>query len=251
MQNKFFAALALTALFTASMAAAEPFGMTASTTPTPRHAPSEPRNGWHVRYDRNLAGIKTDDRQVDMLLIGDSITHGWENRSADEVLRKYFPKHKIFNMSHSGDRTEHQLWIVKESAYLNNINPKMTVVLIGTNNIGHNKAGVEATAEGIKLIVKALRERFPETKVLLFGVFPRAQKPDHPYRAQIKAINKAAQKLADGKNVFFCDISALLVEKDGSISKEIMPDYLHLSPKGYTIWAEAILPYAKRFAPVQ
>jgi lysophospholipase L1-like esterase len=32
------------------------------------------------------------------------------------------------------------------------------------------------------------------------------------------------------------------LEKDGSLSKEIMPDYLHLSPKGYTIWADAIQP---------
>ena len=36
------------------------------------------------------------------------------------------------------------------------------------------------------------------------------------------------------------DISAKFLEPDGTISKEVMHDSLHLAPKGYDIWAEAI-----------
>ena len=233
----------------------EPFGYVISTTPTPRHRFSEPYNGWHKRYDAKRKQIADAKNQIDVVFIGDSITHGWENRASMEILKKHFPQHEILNLSHAGDRTEHQLWMAGESGFLQpsgaykGINPKLIVVLIGTNNIGHRTAGPEATAAGIKLIVEALRKNCPEAKILLFGVFPRAQNPDHVFRGQVKEINQIICTLADGENVFYEDIAGKLLEKDGTLSKKIMPDYLHLSPAGYEIWAQAIELYVKRFAP--
>jgi lysophospholipase L1-like esterase len=32
------------------------------------------------------------------------------------------------------------------------------------------------------------------------------------------------------------------VRSDGTIPKEIMPDFLHLTPAGYAQWAEALVP---------
>ena len=95
----------------------EPFGYVISTTPTPRHRFSEPYNGWHRRYDNKRKQIADAKNQIDIVFIGDSITHAWENRASMEVLKKYFPKHEILNLAHSGDRTEHQLWMVEESGF--------------------------------------------------------------------------------------------------------------------------------------
>ena len=80
----------------------------------------------------------------------------------------------------------------------------------------------------------------PETKVLLLAIFPRGQNPN-PLRDKIKQVNEIIAKLDDGgKKVKYLDIGAKFMQPDGTISKEIMYDYLHLSPKGYEIWAEAV-----------
>ena len=106
--------------------------------------------------------------------------------------------------------------------------------------IGFGEPPASAVA-GIQAIVKEIRKKSDHTKILLLGVFPRAEKPDHPFRGMVKEINAAAAKLDDeGKSVKFLDIGGKFLQADGSISKEVMPDFLHLSEKGYQIWADAI-----------
>jgi beta-glucosidase len=52
--------------------------------------------------------------------------------------------------------------------------------------------------------------------------------------------NAIFAKLDDGKQVFYLDIGKKFLEEDGTLTREIMPDLLHLSEQGYTIWAESI-----------
>jgi lysophospholipase L1-like esterase len=96
-------------------------------------------------------------------------------------------------------------------------------------------------AAGITAIVKMLRSKLPSTKILLLGVFPRSKNPN-VVRERLREVNKKIASLDDGKMVKFLDIGANFVQDDGTISQEIMPDYLHLSRKGYRIWADAIEP---------
>jgi lysophospholipase L1-like esterase len=91
----------------------------------------------------------------------------------------------------------------------------------------------------VQAIIKQLRARLPETKLLVVGIFPRGV-TFSPQRGKLLQINQALAKAADGKMIHFVDFGSQLIEADGSISKEIMPDYLHLSEKGYEIWAGAI-----------
>jgi lysophospholipase L1-like esterase len=113
------------------------------------------------------------------------------------------------------------------------------VMMIGTNNAGADSA--EDIAAGIKEIVNYYRSVRPESKVLLLAIFPRSEKPDQP-RTKVAEASKLAADIADGKMVYFLDIGSNFLQPDGTISKEIMPDFLHLSEKGYTLWAEAITP---------
>jgi beta-glucosidase len=78
--------------------------------------------------------------------------------------------------------------------------------------------------------------------VLVLGVFPRGEKPADPLRVRTNEINQLLPALDDRKNVFFLDIGKTFLQPDGSLSKEIMPDFLHLSPKGYELWTAAIQP---------
>ncbi|MEM8736832.1 MAG: GDSL-type esterase/lipase family protein, partial [Planctomycetota bacterium] len=144
-----------------------------------------------------------------------------------------------FNLGFSGDRTEHVLWRLEDGA-VEGMSPKVTVIMIGTNNTGHRKEKAEYTATGIEAILKQVHERMPDTKVLLLAVFPRGVKPDDELRQINNGVNERIEKLADGRKVHFVDIGDKFLDEDGVLPKDIMPDALHPNAKGYRIWAEAI-----------
>ena len=118
------------------------------------------------------------------------------------------------------------------------ISPKLIVIMLGTNNAGHNTPGEVAEAMG--LIVKRLREKIPATQLLLLGIFPRGFKADDPLRAANTKANAEFSKLADDKWVHYLDVGREFLAQDGTISPEIMPDGLHPTARGYAIWAPAI-----------
>jgi lysophospholipase L1-like esterase len=173
---------------------------------------------------------------IDLLFLGDSITQGW--RRHQDVWDAHFGKYNAANFGIGGDRTQHVLWRI-ENGELEGIKPKVAVLMIGTNNSAVDPA--EKIAAGVEKIVKATREK-TGAKVLLLAVFPRGETPEKAakQREVIKGVNERIAKLDDGKNVRYLDLSAKFMNPDGTISKEIMPDYLHLSKQGYQIWAEAL-----------
>jgi len=173
---------------------------------------------------------------VDLIFIGDSITHWWEKKGR-EVWQEYYGHRNAVNLGIAGDRTQHVLWRL-DNGNIDGISPKVAVVMIGTNNQPPRNTG-EETADGIIAICKKLRMKLPETKILLLGIFPREPKPC-AMREELAKANKIASRIADGKKIYYLDIGQEFLERDGSISKEIMYDHLHLTTKGYRIWAEAI-----------
>ncbi len=200
-------------------------------TPSPRHS------GWTVRFqamnDRVRCGY------VDLIFIGDSITHGWEGRG-EQVWEQYYGRRNAVNLGIGGDRTEHVLWRL-DNGNIDGISPKVAVVMIGTNNLPGDRNTVEETAEGVRAVCEMLREKLPKTKILLLGIFPRGQYPGG-IREKVRRTNELISKLADGRMIHYLDIGDKFLEPDGSMSREIMPDFLHPSAKGYRIWAEAMEP---------
>src|SRR5262249_7161003 len=113
------------------------------------------------------------------------------------------------------------------------------------NNSNGMDNTAEEIAEGIKAIVTEIQKKLPDTKILLLGILPRGKDPNvetiKQQRAKIKAVNDAIAKLDDGgKKVKYLDIGAKFLQPDGTIADEIMPNSLHLSEKGYQIWADAV-----------
>lgn len=191
---------------------------------------------WAKRHEERLEQVKQGN--IDLVFLGDSITQGWEGNGGKPIWERFYaPRHPL-NLGFSGDRTQHVLWRL-DNGEVDGIKPKAAVLMIGTNNVGGNSA--DEIAAGIKAVVLKLREKLPETKILVLGVFPRSEKPDAA-RERLAQVNEKVQSLADGKSVFFLDIGKAFLQEDGTISKEIMPDFLHLSPKGYRIWADSIEP---------
>ncbi|WP_395737088.1 platelet-activating factor acetylhydrolase IB subunit [Prosthecobacter sp.] len=178
--------------------------------------------------------------KAQLVFLGDSITAGWAG-NGKEVWAKAFGQYTPANFGIGGDRTQHVLWRIQNGELDGGIKPKACVLMIGTNNSGSDPA--EGIAKGVTAIVKTIREKQPQAKILLLAVFPRGEKASpNPGRDKLKQVNDIIAKLDDGKNVFFLDIGGKFLQPDGSLTKEIMPDFLHLSPAGYQIWADAIGP---------
>jgi lysophospholipase L1-like esterase len=185
---------------------------------------------------------------IQLVTMGDSITDGWHGRASKIIFDEAFGKYNPLNTGISGDRTQHLLWRM-DRGELDGItpNPRVAMLMIGTNNTGPNPSD-EAIADGIKACVEDIHKHLPKTKVLLLGVFPRnndkkteAGDPKEAIRGRIKHINEIISKLDDGgKTVKYLDIGDKFLTADGSLPKDIMPDYLHPNAKGYQIWADAV-----------
>jgi len=198
---------------------------------------------WRDRHDEKLKQ-KSKMEKVDLVLLGDSITHGWEEKGKS-VFNNRFKDYQVLNLGFSGDRTEHVLWRLRNGA-VEGISPKAVLMMIGTNNTGHREESPEDTAIGIKEIIRELRSRMPDTKILLQAIFPRDRSRADKKRKQNDAINLIIKDFADDQHVFFTDISDVFLDDDGNLPKSIMPDALHPNRKGYEIWADAIMPQLKQ-----
>ena len=118
--------------------------------------------------------------------------------------------------------------------------------MIGTNNTGHRQAPPQETATGIKLILELLRDRSPDAEILLLSVFPRGPQADDKLRKINDGINGIIQGYAkDDAKIHWLDLSPTFLAADGSLPKEVMPDFLHPKAQGYRMWAEAREPTLK------
>ena len=188
--------------------------------------------GFAGAHDRFVAIAK--EGKTDLVFLGDSITAGWGGKK--EIWDKAFGMYRPANFGIGGDRTQHVLWRITNGE-LDGIKPKAAVLMIGTNNSGGDPA--DGIAKGVTKIVETIRAKLPDTKILLLAVFPRGEKAN-PQREKLKEVNTTIAKLDDGKSVFYLDIGDKFLQPDGTLTKEIMPDFLHLSAKGYQIWADSI-----------
>jgi sialidase-1 len=194
---------------------------------------------WPGRHAQKLAEPK---KGVEVVFIGDSITQGWEKAGA-EVWRRHFEPMKAANYGFGGDSTQHVLWRI-DHGELDGLEPKVIVLHIGTNNARHGDFTPVQVAEGIDAVVTRLKVKFPQARVLLHAIFPRGPDAKDEMRVKCAAVNALLPRLAD-ERVSYIDLSAALLQPDGTLTREIAPDLLHLSEKGYGIWAQHLLPHLK------
>jgi lysophospholipase L1-like esterase len=195
---------------------------------------------WTQMHEGFLKRAK--EGKIDVLFLGDSITQGWGNNA---VWKKHYGELNAANFGIGGDTTSNVLWRI-QNGEIEGLAPKVTVLLIGTNNFGLEGHKPDDVAKGIATIVQTLRKKLPSTKILLLAIFPRDEKPNTESRKRIQKVNEQIAALDDKKSVRYLDLGPKLTNADGSISKEIMPDFLHLSEKGYQIWAEGMDPLLKQ-----
>jgi len=177
---------------------------------------------------------------IGVLFLGDSITENWNGRGRSVWLQDYAPLNAA-NFGISGDQTQHVLWRIANGE-LDGINPKVVVLMIGTNNIpGYPREDVLRADE---LIVERIHEKLPNARVLVLGIFPRGRNPQDELtadmRGKIKFVNAGLAKLEDGDKTRFLDIGEKFLQADGTLPPQIMPDGLHPNAGGYQVWADAM-----------
>lgn len=191
--------------------------------------------GWarqrHIAQARRLKTLRPR-----LLFVGDSITQAWEAEGA-AVWAEYYGERAAANLGIAGDRCEHVLWRL-ERLPLADLEPRLAVVMIGTNNSDRNTS--EEIAGGVGAIVQQLRTRLPKTHVLLLAIFPRGQHADDPQRLVNDRVNALIQPLGEDEHVTYLDLQLSFLDDEGRVSRRLMPDLLHLSPQAYRLWAEAI-----------
>ena len=148
----------------------------------------------------------------------------------------------MVNLGYGWDRTENVLWRITHGEF-EGVSPKVVVVMIGTNNIDLNTP--DEIAAGVAAICAEVHRRSAATRILLLGIFPRGASPDAT-RAKVNMVNQRIARLDGSHGVTYLDVGNAFLEADGSISKEVMADFLHPTATGYALWAAAMEPTLTR-----
>lgn len=191
---------------------------------------------WTAR--QAVVNERVKQSKVDILFIGDSITHFWD--SYPDLWQKYFGKWSAVNAGFGGDMTQNALWRLQHGT-LDGYEPKLCVIMIGTNNSNGDMYTAQEIADGIKAIVCEIKTQCPDSKILLLAIFPRGQYPS-AQRDKNALASSIASSIADNKTVYYMDINNNFLDANGIMSVDVMPDYLHPNANGYAIWGDAVAP---------
>jgi beta-glucosidase len=206
--------------------------------PTSAALQPEENSGMHERNLELVERAKANPK-AEVVFIGDSITHGWDDTGRSVWDREFAPMNAL-NLGVSGDRTEHVLWRLQQGAY-DALRPRVIVMMIGTNNTGHRMDPPQEIADGVGAILADLHERFPKAKLALLAIFPREESRDDPMRTNNDAANALLMEMARERNIHWLDVSPAFCDADGTLSQELMPDLLHPNEQGYEAWAGALV----------
>jgi lysophospholipase L1-like esterase len=205
-----------------------------------------PRSDQNSRIAHAQLVQKADSGQIDVYFVGDSIARRWGALDYPELLANWNANFFGWNAADFGwgaDRTENILWRL-ENGELGRAQPKVIVVMAGTNNVGTQPAGDRTVGEatrGVTAIVDLLRRRLPRAIIVLTAIFPRND--SMAAMPVIDRINANLAKLADGTRVRFLNVNDRLADKDGRLFPGMMnPDGLHPTVNGYQVWADALKP---------
>jgi lysophospholipase L1-like esterase len=198
---------------------------------------------------------KAKQGRIDIYFEGDSITRRWgtsdeQYKAFLENWRQNFFGWNAADFGWGGDTTQNILWRL-HNGELDNVNPKIIVLMAGTNNVGNKSPQgaedprVADVTRGIKAVLDVCRRKAPKATIVLMGITPRND--NMAVMPIINEINKRIATFADGKKVRYVNINDKLADREGRLYEGMTSrDGLHLDVKGYQAWADALKPIFTR-----
>ena len=197
---------------------------------------------WWSHYHVYLTGLVTQASSkppLDIYFLGDSLTEFWPVIGKD-VWETEFGHLHVLNNGVRGDTTQNILFRITHGEF-ERIHPKVVVLMAGINNLGLDPTVTpQSLTKGIQAIIGVLHAKSPESKILLLSILPSGELPTDPVRKRIQDTNALLSKLADDKTIFFLDIYNRFLDAVGKFNADVSPDEVHLTAKGYRIWADAM-----------
>lgn len=207
-----------------------------------------PRNDANSKlaHQQMLENLKKG--RIDVYFAGDSITRRWRATDYPQFLANWNENFFGWNAADfgwGGDTIQNILWRLKNGE-LEGVHPKIVVLLAGTNNLGNRPASdakVSEIVKGTRTLLDTIREQAPEATIILMGILPRNDGADRAaLMASIDKINAQIALFADGKMIRYLNINDKLADQEGKLIEGMTVDRLHLSVKGYQVWADALKP---------
>ena len=212
----------------------------------PRADKPAPRTDANSMLAHQQLLAKRTQGKIDIYFEGNSIVRRWGATDYPQLLANWKANFFGWNAADFGwgaDRIENMLWRL-ENGELDGVNPKVIVILAGTNNVGNRPGGDEKIADitrGIKALVDLCRSKAPNATIILTGIFQRND--NIAVVPEINRINENISRFADGKSIRYINVNDKLADKDGTLFDGMMgADKLHPTLKGYQIWADALKP---------
>ncbi|MCL2043036.1 MAG: GDSL-type esterase/lipase family protein [Treponema sp.] len=205
---------------------------------------------WQGIFNDQVTSIATRT-ETKVFFLGDSITQGYRGAIFEDgegiqywnMFRDRYGNDKIINMGIGGDQTSHVLYRLLNGIFPDTCKPEYVTLMLGTNNISNPPGGVgvaqhaEEIAAGIGKIIQIINEKSPQTKILLFPVFPRGDRMD-----RVNAVNDIIKTFHRWHNVQYFDITPVFQNPNGTLKTHLYnPDLLHLSTAGYGAWTDEII----------
>ena len=216
--------------------------------PEPADRPSARTDQNSMIAHQELLAKRTQGR-VDVYFEGDSITRRWGATDYPALLANWKQNFFGWNAADFGwgaDKVENILWRL-ENGELDGVNPRVIVLLAGTNNVGNGEPaeGVEARAadvtRGLEAVVRLMQAKAADATIILTAIFPRND--NAAVMPVIDRINANLAHLADGGKIRYLNINRKLADENGKLFDGMMnPDRLHPTLEGYQVWADALKP---------
>jgi lysophospholipase L1-like esterase len=220
------------------------FAQAPASVPVPIDRPA-PRTDRNSQLAHEQLVEKARRGGIDIYFVGDSITRRWGATDYPDFLANWkqnFHGWNAANFAWGADTIPNILWRL-ENGELEGVNPKIIVILAGTNDVGRtpgDDAKIAAITRGLKAVVDTCRQRAPRAHLILTAIFPRNDAP--AVGETIARINANLARLADGKTLRFLNINDRLADETGRLREGMTLDQLHPSLKGYQVWADGLKP---------
>ena len=198
---------------------------------------------WLSRVASGRAAVARAKGDLDIVMLGDSITHFWEAK-CPRSWNAFTNGLRVANFGCSGDKVANAIWMAENGA-LDGLRTKAVSILIGTNDNSSNKSDPAKVAEGIKRLVGIVRAKQPDAKILLHAIFPRGRSESDARHVAARKRNEATNAIvsefaAKDGNIVFVDLTERWLGPDGFVPKALMADGIHPTAKGYAIWGERL-----------